>query len=373
MPRPSRGEGPFRPGAGGLPPYLAGRETEQAFFRRRVAAMAEGVPPPNEVILWGPRGNGKTVLLVWLQGHIGKNREVEAVRLNPTTIETPTRLAERLLPDSWWTKRTPAEVSLAGITWRPGGERPPVPEEVLRARARTKPLVILLDEAHTLDLEVGRVLLQASQVVGREVPFLLVLAGTPDLPQHLAAMSASFWNRARRIPVNRLDAESARAAIRRPLEEEGIAIAAEALDRIVRESDGYPYFVQLWGEMVWRRAVESKRRRITLAEVEAAQPEFEWQRGIYYLDRYDELDRARLLPAARAVADAFAEAASLPDGDIERAVREGNGVARSAADTAAAMTTLRHLGFLWRPGPTPRSEPGIPSLMDYIREHAPAS
>ena len=73
------------------------------------------------------------------------------------------------------------------------------------------------------------------------------------------------------------------------------------------------------------------------------------------------------------MADAFAEAASLPDGNIERAVREGNGVARSAADTAAAMTTLRHLGFLWRPGPTPRSEPGIPSLMDYIREHAPAS
>ena len=53
----------------------------------------------------------------------------------------------------------------------------------------------LLDEAHTLDVEVGRTLLNTSQHVRDEAPFLLVLAGTPGLAAHLGGMNASFWSR----------------------------------------------------------------------------------------------------------------------------------------------------------------------------------
>ena len=41
--------------------------------------------------------------------------------------------------------------------------------------------MLLLDEAHTVGEEIGSALLNASQQVGRELPFLLVLAGTPEL------------------------------------------------------------------------------------------------------------------------------------------------------------------------------------------------
>ena len=75
------------------------------------------------------------------------------------------------------------------------------------------PLVLLLDEAHMLDPEVGRELLNASQEVGRDLPFLLVLAGTPNLQSHLGQMGASFWNRAEQVRVGRL---SGRAAARGP-------------------------------------------------------------------------------------------------------------------------------------------------------------
>ena len=55
--------------------------------------------------------------------------------------------------------------------------------------------MVLLDEAHTLDLDVGSALFNASQRVRAEAPFLLVLAGTPGLPAHLNAMGVSFWDR----------------------------------------------------------------------------------------------------------------------------------------------------------------------------------
>ena len=63
-------------------------------------------------------------------------------------------------------------------------------EAELTARCRKRPLAVLLDEAHTLDLEVGRTLLNTSQQVRDEAPFLLVLAGTPGLPAHLGSMNA---------------------------------------------------------------------------------------------------------------------------------------------------------------------------------------
>ena len=368
------GEGPFRPGTGRLPPHLAGREAEQNFFRTRITAMAEGVPPPNEVILYGPRGNGKTVLLVWLQHEIARFRSLEAIRMTPSEIATRGQLAERLLPEAWWTGLTPEEVSVAGMAWRPGDKRRvPRAPDILAARARRKPLVLLLDEAHTLAPEVGQSLLNASQIVGSELPFLLVLAGTPDLRHQLARMDASFWSRAHQIPINRLSPTASAAAIRRPLDEEDIEVDDSALDRIVQESHGYPYFLQLWGSLVWQRAAGAGKRTIARAETEAARPEFDRRRGLYYLERFNELEDRDLLGAARAVAEAFVERPGLHHAELREIVRSGLGDTAGPAQATDALRTLRHLGFIWQSGADPRWEPGIPSLMDYIREHAPAA
>ena len=336
--------------------------------------MADGVPPPSEVILLGPRGNGKTALLAWLQREIAGIEGIEAVRLTPSEIATPAQLAERLLPESWWVEITPEDVSIAGITWRPGKKkRVPVARDVLAARSGKKPFVLLVDEAHTLAPEVGGALLNASQIVGRELPFLLVLAGTPNLRDQMSRMNASFWSRADQIPVSRLDAPAAAAAIQRPLEEEDVSINDDALDHIVEQSHGYPFFLQLWGSLVWRRTVAAGAGRlVTLAEVEAAQAEFDERRGIYYLQRFNELADQDLLPAARAVADAFAERPKWLEGDLRDLVLRRAGETAGPDHAAGALRVLRQLGFIWQSGADPRWEPGIPSLMDYIREYAPA-
>ena len=372
-------QGPFRPGPGALPPYLAGRDSEQALFRALLGDLHDGLAPPREIVLHGPRGNGKTALLVWLQQEAASYPDVDVLHFTPAGVPTETKLIERLLPASWLQRLAPREVSVHGITWRPGRGDPPPLDEALAARVRKKALVLLLDEAHTLDAGFGCALLNAGQQVGRKLPFLLVLAGTPSLRSHLNTMNASFWNRAERRPIGRLDARASAAAIRRPLAGEHIEIDEDALAHVVRESHGYPYFVQLWGEAAWRQAMAAtpptgRDRRFTRAEVAAAQAVFDREKNDYYLDRYEELERSRLLPAARAVADAFEAQPLLDDGQLEAALRRGLG--RGACDAhhvAETKDALHYLGYVWRPEARPIWEPGIPSLTDYVREYAPVT
>ena len=370
-------QGPFRPGPGGLPPHLAGRESEQALFLALLGDLQDRIAPPREIVLHGPRGNGKTALLAWLQQEATGYPGVDVLRLTPAAVPTETKLIERVLPASWLQRLAPNEITVHGITWRPGQGHPPPLDEALNARARKKPLVLLLDEAHTLEDQVGCTLLNASQQVGRELPFLLVLAGTPGLRSHLNSMNASFWNRAERRAIGRLDPSASGEAIRQPLHGENIDIDEEALAQVVRESHGYPYFVQLWGDALWRQATESTdpeaRRRVTRVAADAVQAAFDREKNDYYLDRYEELEKLRLLPIARAVAEAFGAQPLLEDAQLETAIRKGLPTAGDTDGLTEAKDAMRNLGYVWRPEATPRWEPGIPTLMDYVRTYMPAA
>ena len=366
--------GPFRSGPGRLPPYLAGRGDEQAACRAFLGELRNGRPPPREIVFYGPRGNGKTALLVWLQEEAVSSFGLDVVRLTPAAARTEAGLVERLLPASGWRRLVPERISAFGTTWRPGERRPPPLDAALAARAKKKPLVLMLDEAHTLEEEAGGALLNASQQVGGELPFLLVLAGTPGLQSRLGAMNATFWNRAERCPIGRLDLEAAAAALRRPLEAEGVGIDEDAAADVARDSHGYPYFVQLWGEAVWREAharAPEGPRRVTRADVDAARAGVDRRKNSYYLERYDELMERDLLRAAAAVADAFADRTLLDDEGLEAAIRRGLGETGARERIAEARTALRRLGYVWRPETEPTWEAGIPSLMDYMRAYVP--
>ena len=61
----------------------------------------------------------------------------------------------------------------------------------------------------------------------------------------------------------------------------------------------------------------------------------------------------------------------MDDPTLDAALRQGLGAGPDAERVAAARDTLRDLGYVWRPEAVPLWEPGIPSLMDYVREHTP--
>ena len=384
--------GPFEPGEGRLPPHLAGREPEQAVLRGFVGRLRRRRPAPSSVVLYGPRGNGKTVLLQWLWREVGTlntrrgagEAELETLWLTPSELATVADLVDELAYSSALEQVRLEKVGVPGVLdlrLGAGDGAPRTVAKALAARVAQKPLILLLDEAHTLDPEVGRVLLNASQRVGVQKPFLLVLAGTPDLRSHLRQMSASFWPRARQLPIGRLSEAVARDAVRVPLRRDGIGISDGALDGIAAESRCYPFFVQHWGELGWQRTSGRRgaERRVSAADVAACRTAFTRVANLYFLDRYEELDDRRLLPAAWAVADAFGAGApprgaadSLPDDRVEAAVRRGLGT--DAEDRVReAIRTLFHLGYIWRAGGEPEWEPGIPSLMDYVRERFPVS
>jgi hypothetical protein len=57
--------------------------------------------------------------------------------------------------------------------------------------------------------------------------------------------------------VGPLNAEAAREAIAKPALDAGVEFSSDALDRIVDETEGYPYFLQEWGKHVWDVADQS--------------------------------------------------------------------------------------------------------------------
>lgn len=241
--RENRAFDPFRPGTGGLPPYLAGRETEQDLFRESLERLRRGISAPAEIILYGPRGNGKTALLRWVRRQVDADDALDVCWLTPAEVRDPDALARHLRVTSRLDRLAPDGVSVAagGVSLRQSDAQPML-TEALRARAKEQPLLVLLNEAHTLKPSVGNLLLNAAQDAGREAPFLLVLAGTPDLHARLSDLAASFWSRADGLPVGRLGETAAAEAIRRPLSDEGVEIDIEALKRIARTSHGYPFF-----------------------------------------------------------------------------------------------------------------------------------
>lgn len=366
---------PFRPDTAGLPPYLAGRATEQAALDNLFGCLRKKAAPGGFVVLYGPPGNGKTALLAWVLQQVGADESLDGTRLTPADIATPRELGAQARSTSRMQGRAPPNPSIAGIGVGIGNSIPQPPlAEVLKARSNERPFVMLVDEAHTISAEVARVLLNAAQTAGRDSPFLLVLAGAPDLEDQLAGIGVSFWHRARILPIGRLGPEAVAEAIERPFVVDGGAVEPDALERIVKDCCGYPYFAQSWGQIVWDRTDASSDggRRVTRAVVEGAAREFETERDRYYRSRCSELERDDFLPAAREVALAFSGRDQVGCGTLNEAI--GRGVATDGGPRArAANRALRHLGLVWQGvDGTPIWEPGIPGLMDYILENAPS-
>ncbi len=369
----------FTPGAGATPPVLAGREREQETLSLCLSDLLGGRAPPHDVVLVGPRGNGKTALLNWFERRCGAVR-VDAARLAPSRVRTERALFDALLPATGLRRLLPAKWGVTG-SGKVEREASSVSAhgfaDRLTARCRRKPVAVLLDEAHTLDPGVGQLLLNASQDVRARAPFLLVLAGTPGLPAHLGRMNASFWDRlgSGLLGIGRLSGGAAREALAGPLAGQGVGIDADALDPIIEHSQRYAYFVQLWGEALWNQRLATGETRLTAVHAAAARPAVARRVTEYYESRRRELEAGGLLPAALSVASAFRGGldATAADGDVDAALAAAG---LDASGRRAAREELNRLGFVWRPpGQLPPVvwSPGIPSLMQHVLDQTAAA
>ena len=369
--------GPFVPGHGQMPPYLAGREAERRALNELLDYPRAGRGAPRNALLYGPRGNGKTALLRWIEQEVAAAGEaMDVVLLTPSEVPDLDRLATRLAPPAGFRSLRPANLSfhigIGKAGWELRGQ-PASLAPLLAARCARRPLVLLLDEAQTLDPDLGQLLLNAGQVVSAKAPFLLVMAGTPDLPRHLDTMSATFWGRAKRLGIGRLDAAPATEALTRPLAAltPPITFDASVLRQIMEKSQGYPYFLQLWGAALWRAAKAHGTTRIDDVVAAAAGSEFDPERAACYEDRYDELEKSGLLDVAARVAAGFDERATLRSRELNAVIAAALPAGCSTAQVLACRGRLAGIGYVWMPpGEGNVWQPGIPSLMDYVRRQS---
>ena len=364
---------PFQPGAGLLPGYMGHRPSVERPLLEILDRLRAGQSGPRLAYLYGPRGNGKTVLLRWLADHVGQRNgdgPIVHVRLLPEHLTSSEALVHRMrsavrrAPGKFGNLSVSLEAGIPGVSLKVGSE--PTADPILGLSdwldQDRYPVLLSLDEAHEADPAVLGRLLNAVQLAGQHRPVGAILAGTPGLLDTLAASRATFWSRGAKLPVGLLPAGEARAVLARPFLDAGFEADTHAMATLARTADDYPYFLQLYGAATWDVVRAAGARAVRPEHVDAAVEATSVPRRHYYRECYDEFRRANALPLAREVALAFREA-DRPMTDA----RLNELLARHSGDPSEMLSLLNAKGFVWQ-GDDDHWIPGIPSLMSYMAD-----
>ncbi len=270
---------PFKPGAGHMPPYLAGREKETKEFLQ----LLEQKIILDNMVLTGLRGVGKTVLLdkfkplaierkwLWVGTDLSESASVTeetiALRLltdlSVVTSNITIRREEKMtigfsskksfinhklnyntLIDIF--KSIPGLVSdkLKGIfelVWRS--------LEPFKARG----IIFAYDEAQTMTDHAEKeqyplsLLLDVFQSIQKKnIPFMLILTGLPTLFPKLVEARTFSERMFRVVFLDKLSDSESRDAIIKPIDDAKCPIKfnEESIKLVIKESGGYPYFIQ---------------------------------------------------------------------------------------------------------------------------------
>jgi hypothetical protein len=139
------------------------------------------------------------------------------------------------------------------------------------AASRNVPVAIILDEMQYLtEVELSALIMAIHKIVQGRLPLILIGAGLPQLVG-LAGRSKSYAERLFDYPnVGALQERHARDALDKPVRAEGVTFDDDALTEIVRQTQGYPYFIQEWGYHAWNAAAASPISAETVHAIHAA-------------------------------------------------------------------------------------------------------
>jgi hypothetical protein len=200
-------------------------------------------------------------------------------------------------------------------------------------------LAIFVDELQYVPEEQLESLITAlHRTAQRRLPVMLVGAGLPQLRGRMGR-AKSYAERLFDFPdIGPLPAPAARLAIAKPVHDQGIEITDGALDRIVKETRGYPYFLQEWGKHSWDVAQTSP---ISAHDVSKATAE-----TIAALDEsFFRVRFDRLTPMERRYLRGMAELGPGPHRSGDIADELGRGV----SSFGPVRNTLIAKGMIWSP------------------------
>ena len=358
------------------PPYLGDRRAQLDRFR---SFLAEPDVPHN-VLVTGLRGVGKTVLLNHYSTLAGEARWVVAEREFSEPDAEPATFARAILADllkltrqlslSARLKKTAGGLAetvtdLLGnisvsygdveVSYSPGKAQRAAPRRLdddlrdalqqvgdLCRRSEHQGVVLRYDEFHVVQERKGQftlsaLLAAAAAVQQRGTPVLLVLCGLPPLLEHLARSKSYSERMFAQEVLDNLRPPEDRAALMDPAEAHGRRYAPEVVDAVMEDTAGYPFFIQLYGDALWKG---SRGEPITRADFDRLRPEI-----LRALDQgFFESRYLRAAPRERRVLHAIAQHGE--GAALEQVVR-ASGLANNVLQSV--LRILVQKGLVYRP------------------------
>lgn len=363
---------PFAPGAGTPPPELAGRDELLETVRVALERTRRGLPTKS-ILMVGLRGVGKTVLLDRMRDD-AEAAGIQSVRIEaPEGRSLPALLAPQLRLALLRLSRHEQAKSLAerglralagfvgalkikyqdievGLDLEPepgladNGDLEHDLQALLEAvgeaaRKAGTALALFIDELQYVPEEQLAALITAlHRAAQRKLPVVLVGAGLPQLRGQMGR-AKSYAERLFDFPgIGPLDGVAARTALVKPVRELGVEFETAALDRIVTQTAGYPYFLQEWGKHAWDAAARSP---ISALDVERGARE-----AVAALDEsFFRVRFDRLTPSEKKYLRAMAELGPGPhrSGDI------ADVLGRKVTALGPTRNQLISKGMIWSP------------------------
>lgn len=259
---------PFRPGAGHMPPHLAGREREKGEFTK---LLNRDVVFEN-VILTGLRGVGKTVLLetlrplarragwLWVGTDMSESASVSESNLATRLLTDVSIVSSSFIMSVEGASRTEDKPLNFKLLLQHCEDTPGLIADKVKAVLERvheympreyRGIVFAYDEAqnlsdHAADNEFPlSVLLEVFQSIQKKgVPFMLLLTGLPTLFPRLVEARTYAERMFHVLFLKRLNKSESKEAIRKPVEGCPIGFSDETVELIWEVSGGYPYFIQ---------------------------------------------------------------------------------------------------------------------------------
>jgi hypothetical protein len=291
---------PFRPGAGHMPPFLAGRQIETEEFRH----LLDQTVILENLVLTGLRGVGKTVLLEtfkplalqegwhWVGTDLSESASVSdeaiatrlmadlAVLTSSVVIDRKTIRSIGFQPDKSVEVRFDYRAMIDVFNRTPGlviDKLKTVLELAWECfRGKVRGLIFAYDEAQNLSDHAAKdqyplsLMLDAFQSVQKKgVPFMVVLTGLPTLFPKLVDARTYSERMFHVVFLDRLNKKDSADAIMKPIKEEKspLKMEKEEIDKVVHLSGGYPYFIQFLGREMYDfalRACEGGSRDVVI-------------------------------------------------------------------------------------------------------------
>ena len=250
---PYQKKNPFTPGFGEIPYIVAGRSDITDEYEDIIESG--GRSQKRHPLIKGMRSYGKTVLLRKLL-KIAEEHGYETFYISSTSDmygNLMTNMSEK------------AGVSISGTSEYSGRTLESLIQVMLRSK-KIKGIAVAIDDINPEYIEdIQRIAATMQSLVSEKLPVSFIYAGLPEYIDEIQQdPSISFIRRMSHKEVGAISFEELGKAIKRTCTDHGIDISDEAIEYIVRASDGSPYLVQMFSSVAYEHASETKSKKIEI-------------------------------------------------------------------------------------------------------------